>query len=132
MRDKNSTDLYKLSNNNYWIDRINNYNNDSNNIDINMHKEIILTVDITNLNRSSMQNNKWVRECNIVMLDHTIGAEEAWISEDLTLISKEISLPELKTISINKIKDKYNLDITVTLDYVPEGYGIISNFEIYL
>lgn len=115
LKDKNSTDLYKLSNNNYWIDRINNYNNDSNNIDINMHKEIILTIDITNLNRSSMQNNKWVRECNIVMLDHTIGAEEAWVSEDLTLISKEISLPELKTININKIKDN---KISIKLKYL--------------
>lgn len=100
LRDLNSYDLYKLSHNNYWIDRNNNYNNDSNNIDINMHKEIILEVDITNNNQSTMENNRWIRNCNIVMLDHTTGADEAWVSEDLTLISKEIELPSLSKLHI--------------------------------
>ena len=101
LRDLNSTELYKLSHNNYWIDRNNNYNTDSNNIDINMHKEVILEVDITNNNQAEMQGNKWLRQCNIVMLDHTSEIKEAWISEDLTLISKEIELPSLTQLKIN-------------------------------
>ena len=107
LRDLNSTELVRLSHNNYWIDRNNNYNNDSNNIDINMHREIILEVDITNNNQSEMQEGRWVRRCNIILIDHTTGSEEAWVSEDLELISKEIELPELIKFSIYKNSDNY-------------------------
>lgn len=100
LRDKDSTELYKISNNNYWIDRTHNYSNDSSNIDIEMYKEIILEVDITNNNQSSMQDARWIRECNIVMIDHTTSSEEAWVSEDITLISKEIKLPALSNLHI--------------------------------
>lgn len=101
LRDKNSTELYKISHNNYWIDRNNNYNTDTTNIDINMYKEIILEVDITNNNQSDMLDNKWIRKCNIVMIDHTINSEEAWVSEDLELISKEIELPKFTGLKIS-------------------------------
>lgn len=100
LRDLNSTELHRLSQNNYWIDRNNNYNSDSNNVDINMHKEIILEVDITNNNQSNMLENKWVRQCNIVLIDHTTNPIEAWVSEDLELISKEIELPTLSNLQI--------------------------------
>ena len=96
LRDLNSTELVKLSHNNYWIDRNNNYNNDSNNIDINMHREIILEIDITNNNQSEMQEGRWVRRCNIILIDHTTGAEEAWIrykyesQEDFSYINSNI------------------------------------------
>lgn len=100
LRDKDSTELYKLSNNNYWIDRTHNYDNDSSNVDINMYKQIILEIDITNTNTSDIVGNKWVRYCNIVMVDHTTAQEEAWVSEDLTLISKEIKLPTLSNLHI--------------------------------
>ena len=100
LRDFNSTELHRLSPNNYWIDRNNNYDSDSNNVDINMHKEIILAIDITNVNQSNMLENKWVRQCNIVMIDHTTTPTEAWVSEDLELISKEIELPTLSNLQI--------------------------------
>lgn len=106
LRDINSTELYKLSHNNYWIDRNNNYDNNSNNIDINMHKEIILEIDITNNNKASMQENRWVRQCNIVLIDHTTAFTEAWVSEDLSLISKEIELPNISNIYITTNKTK--------------------------
>lgn len=118
LRDKNSDELFKLSHNNYWIDRNNNYNNDSNNIDINMNKEIILEIDITNNNQSNMKENRWVRQCNIVLMDHTSTLTEAWVSEDLTLISKEINLPKISRLKVNYHKDKI---ITIDFDYTYES-----------
>lgn len=130
LRDLNSTELVKLSHNNYWIDRNNNYNNDSNNIDINMHREIILEVDITNNNQSEMQEGRWVRRCNIILIDHTTGSEEAWISEDLELISKEIELPELIKFSIYKNSDNY-LEINFKYKYESQEDFSYINSNIY-
>ena len=130
LRDLNSTELVKLSHNNYWIDRNNNYNNDSNNIDINMHREIILEVDITNNNQSEMQDGRWVRRCNIILIDHTTGSEEAWVSEDLELISKEIELPELIKFSIYKNSDNY-LEINFKYKYESQEDFSYINSNIY-
>lgn len=130
LRDLNSTELVKLSHNNYWIDRNNNYNNDSNNIDINMHREIILEVDITNNNQSEMQEGRWVRRCNIILIDHTTGSEEAWVSEDLELISKEIELPELTKFSIYKNSDNY-LEISFKYKYESQEDFSYINSNIY-
>lgn len=130
LRDLNSTELVKLSHNNYWIDRNNNYNNDSNNIDINMHREIILEVDITNNNQSEMQDGRWVRRCNIILIDHTTGSEEAWVSEDLELISKEIELPELTKFSIYKNSDNY-LEINFKYKYESQEDFSYINSNIY-
>jgi hypothetical protein len=127
LRDLNSTELYRLSHNNYWIDRNNNYNNDSNNVDINMHKEIILEIDITNNNQAVMQENRWLRRCNIVMIDHTTGADEAWISENLELISKEIELPKLDKFKISySNKDKViSVDLKLT-HKIEEDFNYIN------
>lgn len=136
LRDVGSTELYKLSHNNYWIDRNNNYNNDSNNVDINMHKEIILEIDITNNNQSEMQENRWLRKCNIVILDHTTGADEAWVSEDLVLISKEIELPTLTNLKINTGKDniltvsfKYKYESQEDFNYINENLNTIIEIK---
>lgn len=116
LRDLNSRELQRLSHNNYWIDRNNNYNNDSSNIDINMYKEIILEVDITNNNQSDMKDNRWIRRCNIVMLDHTTSSEEVWVSEDLELISNEIQLPKFNNLKIISNKDK-SISVSFKLSY---------------
>ncbi len=136
LRDVGSTELYKLSHNNYWIDRNNNYNNDSNNVDINMHKEIILEIDITNNNQSEMQENKWLRKCNIVMLDHTTGSDEVWVSEELVLISKEIELPTLTNLKINTSSDnilsvsfKYKYESQEDFNYINENLETIIEIK---
>lgn len=135
LRDKDSTELYKLDNNNYWIDRLHNYNNESRNIDINMYKEIILKVDITNNNTSEMIDNKWVRYCNIVMIDHTTTTEEAWVSEDLTLISKGIELPEITNFHVTRnsndtlsVSFKYNYESQKDFNYA--NTNLVSTIEI--
>lgn len=102
LKDKNTGNITRLSNNNYWIDRCNNYNNDSTNVDINLYKEIILTVDISNLNQSKMLNNRWVRECVLLILDQQSSSNNIlWNSEDLELISQEIVIPTISNIKIN-------------------------------
>lgn len=130
LRDLNSTELVRLSHNNYWIDRNNNYDNDSNNIDINLHREIILEVDITNNNQSEMQDGRWVRRCNIILIDHTTGYEEAWISEDLELISKEIQLPELIKFTVYKNSNNY-LEINFKYKYESQEDFSYINSNIY-
>lgn len=97
LRDK-SGELTPVNNNNYWIDRCDNYNNDSNNVDINLYKEIIATVDISNTNRSPMKDSRWVRECSIVILNSS--NEVCWESEVLPLISQDIVLPEISDIKV--------------------------------
>ena len=49
LKDKDNT-LTSISENVYWIDRTNNYNNDIRNIDVNQYLELILKVDITKQN----------------------------------------------------------------------------------
>ena len=99
LKDKNSDEIIQLSRNLYWIDRVNNYENNSINVDINMHKEIILEIDITNKNKSQMKDRRWVRNCNILIKDMSNSSYSTlWTSEDLELISKEVILPEITNI----------------------------------
>lgn len=128
LRDLNSTQLYRLPPyNNYWIDRNTNYHNDSTSIDVNMYKEIILEIDITNTNQSDMIDNHWVRKCNIVMIDHTTNDEEAWVSPTLELISKGIKLPTLSNLQITS--DSYNaLHVNFKYTYESqEDFNYINN-----
>ena len=53
IRDKDNN-VIRINNNYYWIDRCSNYNNESNNIDINLYKEITIKVDISNSNKSTI------------------------------------------------------------------------------
>ena len=99
LKDKNSDEIIQLSRNLYWIDRVNNYENNSINVDINMHKEIILEIDITNKNKSQMKDRRWVRNCNILIKDMSNSSYNTlWTSEDLELISKKVILPEITNI----------------------------------
>lgn len=128
LRDLNSTHLYRLPPyNNYWIDRNTNYHNDSASIDVNMYKEIILEIDITNANQSDMIDNHWIRKCNIVMIDHTTNDEEAWVSPTLELISKGIKLPTLSNLQITS--DSYNaLHVNFKYTYESqEDFNYINN-----
>lgn len=130
LKDFDKNTLLPLSNNNYWIDRCNNYNNDNNNIDINLYKEIILEVDISNLNTSDMLENKWIRHCSIILIDAKTK-ETAWESETLELISKEISLPELNHFKIlNKsgtitVNFKFLYNIQEDFNYTNENLRTI-------
>ena len=117
LKDKNSNEIIQLSRNLYWIDRVNNYENNSINVDINMHKEILLEIDITNKNKSQMKDRRWVRNCNILIKDMSNSSYSTlWTSEDLELISKEVILPEIT--NIKTTIDKNNvLHVTFNKTY---------------
>lgn len=92
--------MTKISPNNYWIDYRNNTDSSFNNVDIGMHKEIILEIDITDQGRAPMRGPRWVRDCQLVIRDVTDVAQSVWVSEYLTLISDEIALPRMTSINV--------------------------------
>ena len=89
-----------ISNNRYWIDRLDNYVSDSNNIDINMYKEITFKIDITNKYKSPLVEGKFVRECQFYLLNDSTN-EIAWESNKVTLISEKIEVPKITNVIIN-------------------------------
>lgn len=137
LKDRDTNNLTRLSNNNYWIDRCNNYNNDSNNIDINLYKEIILTVDISNLNQSQMLGNRWVRNCNLLILDQQSSKQSIlWESEELSLISQEIVMPSISDIRINitsdsKLQITFNETFESQEDFNYANSNLITKINIY-
>lgn len=94
--DLDTKEKIKVSPNKYWIDRNNNYDNDSLNVDINMYKEVTLTIDITNLGLSNIQESRWVRNCKVIIHEEELD-EDLWVSEDLTLVSDIIPMPKITT-----------------------------------
>lgn len=107
-----------LSNNTYWIDHASNYENLSTNIDINLYREVTLEVDITRQNQGDIRDNRWVRECQIILMDISDNEQKiAWISSILNLISAEITLPKIKNLSFITDND---WKLTVDFDYVYE------------
>jgi hypothetical protein len=143
LEDEDTGDITKLNNNNYWVDRCNNYNNDTNNIDINMYKEIILTIDISNLNNSKMMGNRWVRHCKILIKSYVYNSAtkttefiNVWESSVLELISKEIIVPKISNIKLTTTSED-NLNISFTQkfesqeDFNYSNNSITTNIEIY-
>lgn len=120
-----NTSMTRVSNNNYWIDRCNNYDNNLNNVDINKHREIVLEIDITNKNNSDMKNNRWVRRLQLVLINNRTN-EEAWISEQLELISKEIALPLIDSIKLIRTESELHLNFNLSYD-VQEDFNYINN-----
>jgi hypothetical protein len=129
IKDLETNQYTRANNNNYWIDRCNNYNNYSGNIDINMYKEIVLTVDITKSNTSSMQLNRWIRHIKITIKTDLAKQqdEDLWESDDLELLSDEIILPTLSNISCHTDQDlSLNLNFNLTYES-QEDYNYTNN-----
>lgn len=104
-----------VSNTIYWLDTIHNYSDDSYNININMYREIILEVDITNNNKSSIIDNKFVRQIHIYFKNVETG-KIIWNSETIVLISSLIELPSIKNLSIKTDKN-YNISCSFKYNY---------------
>lgn len=131
IQDINTGITTQLSNINYWIDRYNNYNNDSNNVDINLYKQITLQIDITNQNTSEMIDNKWVRNCYLILVDSTDSIKQnAWYSEKLELISKEIILPTIQDLTLHSDKN-YTLRISWIYKYKTQEDFNYNNTNLY-
>jgi hypothetical protein len=131
IEDASTKERTLLSNYNYWIDRYNNYNRESINIDINLYKQITLQVDITNQNTSEMLENKWLRDCYIILVDVTDKTyQDAWYSERLELVSKEIELPTLQDIRLIT-NSNYNLNISWLYKYESQDDFNYNNTNLY-
>lgn len=130
LRDKDAT-LTAISENVYWIDRLNNYNNDSLNIDVNQYHEVLLEIDISNKNKSEIIDNKWVRHCNLVLKNiNDFTSNIAWISEDLTLVSKEFEIPTIKNLNLYSDED-YKLNIDFKYKYKSQQDFNYNNTNLY-
>lgn len=130
LRDKDSS-LTNISENIYWIDRINNYNNDSINVDVNQYLEVILKVDITKNNTADIVENKWVRQCNLILKDLSNSSDTiAWLSEDLTLVSKEFEIPTIYNLDIYS-DNQYNLYVDFQYKYKSQQDFNYNNQNLY-
>lgn len=127
VKDADTNQLYYPDNNVYWIDQVNNYTYDANNVDTKKHKEIIFTIDISNSNTAFIKGNKWVRNCYIYLLDSEkdINSLPAWSSDLLNLISDEFEIPIINNISfettnLNTAELKGNIKTKFNLKYKSE------------
>jgi len=110
IKDQDDDIRYLVNNNVYWIDRVNNYNFDSNNIDTNKYKEIIVNIDITKNNLGKIESNRWVRNCQLYLIDETNSSKEiAWSSGNLTLISDEFEIPEIINVVFRPVNVRVNV-----------------------
>ena len=120
-----------LSETRYWIDSYGNYNDNIREVDINLYKKITLQIDITNSNNSSMVDNKWYRECYLILVDVTSSPNiNAWYSPTLELVSKEIILPEIKELILNT-DALYGLTISWKYHYESQEDFNYNNKNIY-
>lgn len=129
VRENNVDEL--LSSNYYWIDRNNNYNNDTSNIDINMYKEIILEVDITKQNTGKMQDRKWVRDIQLVLMEENTLHEQVWISPYINLVSQEIELPEIKELNIYSTEDYNKMHVELKYLYTQQADFNYNNDNLF-
>lgn len=110
-----------LSNTTYWIDMLENYGDDSFNENIEMYKEITLEIDISNGSKSSIIKNKFVRYISI-FFKNKITSDIIWMSEQVLLISKEISIPKIENVlfetdSRGKIYGKFSYKYSSDADF---------------
>jgi|LSQX01.1.fsa_nt_gb hypothetical protein len=123
--------LSLVSNNNYWIDRNTNYNNAGNNIDINMYRELLIEVDITAGNGGKMVNNRWVRECQLVLVDEDFDKTPVWYSETLYLVSDEIELPDIQELNIYNTDNFTKLHVELLYKYKSQADFNYNNENLY-
>lgn len=127
LKDTDSNQLINVDNNVYWVDQVNNYNNDSNNIDIKKHKEIMFSIDISRNNTASISSNHWIRDCYILLIDteKDISLAPSWSSDKLNLISADFEIPTIKNISFDTINitSQYQAEQIITLS------DIFSQFD---
>ena len=123
--------LSLISNNNYWIDRNTNYNNDGNNIDINMYRELLIEVDITAGNGGKMIGNRWVRECQLVLVDEDFDKTPVWYSETLYLVSDEIELPDIQELNIYNTDNFTKLHVELLYRYKSQADFNYNNENLY-
>lgn len=136
IKDIETKELFFANNNVYWIDQTNNYDLDSNNIDTKKYKEIIITVDISKSSTGIIKDNRWARNCMILLMDtgKNIDAEPAWSSGIINLISNKFETPTIKNLSLdtvkNKIKAKFSVIFKTKKSFASSSKNFIILFNI--
>jgi hypothetical protein len=116
--DKQTEEL--INTNTYWVEKFQPSfepnNNIQNNIDINLFKELLFKVDITDKNRASFQVDRWIRNVRILIKAEAIigtstvnTGDIVYRSESISLVSGIVIVPDLKQISIKSINTDGNL-----------------------
>lgn len=107
IKDSDTGLITYADNNVYWIDQMNNYENNTNNIDTKKYKEVMFDIDITNSNLSSIKGTRWVRNCYILLIDTSkrIDEKPAWASEPLELISDDFVVPEITYVTFESTNE---------------------------
>jgi hypothetical protein len=137
--DKQTEEL--INTNTYWVEKFQpsfeSNNNIQNNIDINLFKELLFKVDITDKNRASFQVDRWIRNVRILIKAEVIigtstvnTGDIVYRSENISLVSGIVIVPDLKQISIKSINTDGNLsDVEELLVSIYYNYGIENDFN---
>jgi hypothetical protein len=137
--DKQTEEL--INTNTYWVEKFQpsfeSNNNIQNNIDINLFKELLFKVDITDKNRASFQVDRWIRNVRILIKAEAIigtstvnTGDIVYRSESISLVSGIVIVPDLKQISIKSINTDGNLsDVEELLVSIYYNYGIENDFN---
>jgi hypothetical protein len=136
--DKQTEEL--INTNTYWVEKFQpsfESNNIQNNIDINLFKELLFKVDITDKNRASFQVDRWIRNVRILIKAEAIigtstvnTGDIVYRSESISLVSGIVIVPDLKQISIKSINTDGNLsDVEELLVSIYYNYGIENDFN---
>jgi len=89
-----------------WVDRRTGPTTDIYHIDINANKEVEVEVDITADFQAELVQNRWIRPCQIVLVDITTSRRiNAWYSEKLSLVSKQVLAPSITDLQIYSKND---------------------------
>lgn len=124
----------------YWVDRYSNTTNENvwtGNEDVNLHKEVVFKIDITNQNRSKFVDLRWVRDIKFVIKADSVGnsltitlGEVLLVSESIQLISNIVPIPLILDIDIKSFdtddSDRSLEELAVSIYY---DYGIESDFN---
>ena len=83
-----------------------------------------------------MVGNRWVRECQLVLVDEDFDKTPVWYSETLYLVSDEIELPDIQELNIyntdNFTSYTWNFSINTSLKLILTTTMRISTQKIVL
>lgn len=128
--ENDTREMYNIDNVTYWIDYINAYETNLLNVNVNGYKEVKLSIDITNSNKSEMQLKRWLRKCFLVLVNvEDVYRNILWSSETLDLVSDEIEIPTIKNLFMYNKKVKISANETENRFFIEFNYNYRSEAD---
>lgn len=130
-----------INNNFYWVERFQTslvgLDAIQNNVDVNLYKEILFKVDITNKNRATFKVNRWIRPVRILIIVEKIfglsnqvqEGDVVYTSELLNLVSGLVVIPDIKAIDIKSVNLNNDSNIEEIIVRAFYDYGIENDFN---